>query len=61
MHINWKKSELNKQVKPVGITISMQVYCSVTISLSSHFLFSFSSVSLCAYQVLHFNHLPFNI
>ena len=23
MHINWKKSELNKQVKHVGITISI--------------------------------------
>ena len=69
MHINWKKPELSKQVKHVGITISIYVYCSITLSLSSHFLLSFSFVSLCAYQALHlpfsiiyhFNHLPFNI
>ena len=61
MHINWKKTELNKQVKHVSITVSIWVYCSITVSLSSHFLLSFFSVSLCAYQVSHFNHLPFNI
>ena len=59
MYINRKKHELNKQVKHVGITITIYVYCSIIVPLSSHFLVSHSSVSLCAYQVLHFNHLSF--
>ena len=61
MHITWKKLELNKQVKHVDVTISIKVYCSITVSLSSYFLLYFSFVSLCAYQVLHFDHLPFDI
>ena len=52
IHINWKKPELYSQVKHVGITISMQVYCSIIVSLFAHFIFSFSSLSVCAFCIL---------
>ena len=42
IHTNRKKPELNKLVKFVGITISIQVYCSIILPLSSHCILSFS-------------------
>ena len=61
MDVNLEKNKLDKQVKHVGITISIYVSCYIIVSLSFHFVFSFSSVSLCVYDALRFNHLCFKI
>ena len=60
-----EKNKLKKWVKHVGITILLSQYRSIVLLLFlfllCFFFLSFSFVYLCTYQVLHLNHVAFNI
>ena len=62
MHINWKKPELNKQVKHVGITISIQVCWSIIVFflLIFFYLFLIIPLRLLSFKILIIYFLIFN-